>query len=77
MNEDKGYQQLMALDQAVLAAVLEKSGKITVERTVIRRHRHCVHAIFHVDLHGDDVAVAHVCDVHQMRRFGKPHRTGA
>ena len=55
----------------------DRGGIPRGKRTVIRRHRHCVHAIFHVDLHGDDVAVAHVCDVHQMRRFGKPHRTGA
>lgn len=38
MNEEQGYQQLMALDQAVLAAVLEKTGAMTVERAAIQRH---------------------------------------
>lgn len=36
-EELDGCRQVMELDQAVLAAVLEKTGEVTVERAAIQR----------------------------------------
>lgn len=37
-EELEGLRQVMALDQAVLAAVLEQTGRVTVSREDIRRN---------------------------------------
>lgn len=37
-EELEGCRQVMALDQAVLATILEKSGPVTVSREDIRRN---------------------------------------
>ena len=40
MNSENltAYQQLMALDQAVMAAILEVTGEVTVSREAVNRH---------------------------------------
>ena len=37
-KENTAYQQLMALDQAVMAAMLEVAGEVTVSREAVNRH---------------------------------------
>ena len=38
MNDKAGLQQLMALDQAVMAAILEAVGEVTVQREAMNSH---------------------------------------
>ena len=37
-SENTAYQQLMALDQAVMADMLEVTGAVTVSREAVNRH---------------------------------------
>ena len=37
-EELEGCRQIMALDQALLAAILEETGEVAVSRDAVRRH---------------------------------------
>ena len=47
-----------------------------IQGQLVSHHSYRVYAVFHSDIHGDDVTLATLCNVHALCRFRSPHIIG-